>query len=132
MALRDFIGNDLHDRVIKKTVEYLNSVSYDIYTNPGQIKNAGINGNYPDIVMTQKGTNTVKFIIEVETADSINLNETINQWKKYAAEINATFYLLVPQKSKNIAQTLCNQVGISVRFATFTENQIGGITISFE
>lgn len=131
MAQRDFINNSLHNQVIEETVQHLNSTDYDIYTNPGEAKNAGVNNNFPDIIMTEKGTNTVKFIIEVETEDTINIEEATSQWGKYSREISATFYLLIPQKSKNYAQALCNQVGISVRFATFSVNN-SRLTINFE
>lgn len=69
--------------------------------------------------MTNKGKAIVQFFIEVETADSINLNEAQNQWKKYADGIRASFYLLVLTQYKEIVNRLCKQVGISVNFVNF-------------
>lgn len=125
MAQRSEQTQSLHDRVITEITPMLNSQNYDIYTNPGESKNAGIVENYPDIIMTEKGTKTVKFILEVETHDSINLTEAESQWKKYATDIKATFYLVVPEQEINRANELCKKVGVNVRFSTYSlENNI--------
>lgn len=118
----------LHDRVVREIVDCLNQKSYDIYTNPGQEKNAGIGDNYPDVIMTEKGTKTVKFILEIEVAESITQEEAIRQWKKYAIEINASFYIVVPLQSLNKAKELCQMNNIKARFATF---QIKNDVLSF-
>lgn len=54
MAQRSEQTQSLHDRVITEITPMLNSQNYDIYTNPGESKNAGIVENYPDIIMTEK------------------------------------------------------------------------------
>ena len=76
--------------------------------------------------MTTKGEKTVKFILEVETSDSITKEEAEGQWKKYATEIEATFYLVVPAETLQKTQFLCQQVGINTRFVTYIiqENNI--------
>ena len=109
----------LHDRVVREIVGHLNQKSYDIYTNPGQEKNAGIGDNYPDVIMTEKGSKTVKFFLEVEVTESVTQEEATRQWKKYATEINASFYIVVPIQSLNKAKELCQKNNINARFATF-------------
>ena len=109
----------------------LNQIDYDIYTNPGQEKNVGIGDNYPDIIMTVKDQLNVKFILEVETEESVTQDEAINQWKRYAEEINATFYIVVPNNSLIKAQELCKRNDINARFATFTLTN-DTITFNFE
>lgn len=121
---------ELHDRVVKAIRNNLNHRDYDVYINPGQEKNAGINGNYPDVIMTEKGKTTVKFILEVEVEASVSQEEAERQWKKYATEINATFYLVVPRNSLNKAKELCQSNNIKARFATFTDNG-NAITFNF-
>lgn len=111
--------DSLHDRVINEIVEHLNQISYDVYTNPGQQKNAGIGDNYPDVIMTEKGTKTVKFILEVEVAESVTQEEASRQWKKYATEINASFYIVVPLQSLGKARELCQINNVNARFATY-------------
>ena len=117
----------LHDRVIHAAKSRLDSGNYDIYTNPGTQKNNGIGDNYPDIILTKKGDLTVQFIIEVETSDSINATEA-QQWKKYATEIKASFYILVPIRAKHQAVTLCKLIGISARFGTYTLDALGNVS----
>lgn len=131
MAHRTVEMTSLHDQVVKEIKQALNQRNFDIYLNPGQEKNAGIAGNYPDVIMTIKGTTTVKFILEIETIDSVTKEEAEQQWKKYANEINATFYIVVPESSISKAKQLCQQVGINARFATFKVNEFGHITFNF-
>lgn len=133
MANRITYLQSLHDKVISSAKEFLNQNNYDIHINPNGYKNAGIGENYPDIILTKKGTKTVAFIIEVETSDSVTIDEANTQWKKYASEINASFYLLIPFNYKAEAENLCRRVGISVRFGTYQVDSIGNITnIRFE
>ena len=120
-----------HDQIISEIVLRLNRDKYDIYTNPGQEHNAGIGANYPDVILTDKGTNTVRFFMEVETADSVNAEECQSQWRKYYSEINATFYLVVPVSSLNRAKEICQKCGINARFTTYAEND-GLIEFNFQ
>lgn len=133
MAIRSYTNQALHDKVIEEAANQLDSVNHDIYVNIGNNRNAVIGDCVPDIVMTGKGSLDVQFIIEVETADSVNMTEARSQWRKFATEINASFYILVPFTHKIMAQTLCNQVGISARFGTYQVDQYGLIsTIHYE
>jgi hypothetical protein len=133
MSTRNFINQSLHDNVIKRAAEQLDKTNHDVLTNPNNEKNVWIGNNYPDIVLVKKGTTTVDFIIEVETADSVNIVEATNQWKKYATEIKASFYLLVPISHKGMAIGLCKQVGISARFGTYQVDFNGNIiNINYE
>lgn len=123
----------LHDKVIQVAVSRLDSINYDIYTNPGKNHSYSIGSNYPDIILTKSGEKTVQFIIEVETPDSLTISEAMNQWKKYASEIKASFYILVPFRQKNLAVNLCKQIGITVRFGTYETDFLGNVTqINYE
>lgn len=114
--------NNIHDKIVHDIVSHLNTESYDVYINPGQEKNAGIGDNYPDVILTEKNGTTVKFIMEVETVESVSQEEALRQWKKYVSEINATFYLVVPISSLKKAKELCQREGINARFTTFSVN----------
>ncbi len=120
---------DLHDRVVRAIKGNLNNKTYDVYINPGQEKNAGIGDNYPDVIMTDKGKNSVRFILEVEVASSVTQDEAEKQWKKYATEISATLYLVVPENSLEKAKKLCQNNNINARFATYT---ISGDNFNFK
>ena len=76
MGQRNLLNQNLHDNVIQVAYNNLDKINHDVYTNPNQQKNTHISNNYPDIIITDKGSKTAKFVIEVETADSINYNET--------------------------------------------------------
>lgn len=128
---RDSTDANVHDKVISEIRNVLNQKDFDIYTNPGQEKNAGIGNNYPDVIMTAKGTPKVRFILEIETDASVTWEEAVNQWKKYSKEINATFYLVVPQQLLNKAVTLCQQAGVNVRYITYTIDYLNNITFNF-
>ena len=122
---------NIHDEVIRQIVGHLNQRDYDVYTNPGQEKNAGINGNYPDVVMTTKNEKTVKFILEVETADSVTEIEASQQWKKYANEINASFYIVVPNGYVARAKQYCVKFSVNARFASFSVDRNDVISFNF-
>ena len=132
MAQRTIESSNLHDRVVQEIKHSLNQRDYDIYINPGQEKNAGINGNYPDVIMTAKGENTVKFFLEVETTDSITKEEAENQWKKYANEIKATFYLVVPESAALKAKELCQQADVNARFILYAVDNTGNLSFIFQ
>jgi hypothetical protein len=132
MANRTTETTELHDKVIREMRNVLNQRDYDIHINPGQEKNAGIGDNYPDVVMAIKGTRQVKFILEVETSDSVTKEEAEGQWKKYANEINATFYIVVPEPVAFKAKQLCQQVGVNARFATYDVDLNGKISFRFK
>lgn len=117
MASRNYNNQNEHDSVIQAAYNNLDKLNHRVYINPNQQKNTSINGHYPDLIITLANDNNVKFIIEVETSDSIN-NTEVQQWRTYS-QLGGTFYLLVPYASKTIAEVLCRQNGIKVRFGTY-------------
>ena len=132
MAQRESNMAGLHDRVVREIKNVLDQKNYDVILNPGQEKNAGIVGNYPDVIMAIKGTRQVRFILEIETADSVTKEEAEGQWKKYANEIRATFYIVVPEGALAKAKQLCQQIGINARFATYDVAPTGKISFRFK
>ncbi|WP_304720129.1 hypothetical protein [uncultured Alistipes sp.] len=123
---------NLHDRVVREIRNVLNQRDFDVYLNPGQEKNAGIGDNFPDVIMTVKGTSTVKFILEIETFDSVTKEEAEIQWRKYSNEIKATFYIVIPESISSKARQLCQQMGVNARFATFTIEDNGRLLFNFK
>lgn len=128
MATRDTNKQDLHDRVIYYAEQRLDKSNHEVYINPGLDKNAGVGNLYPDIIITRRATTTIEFIIEVETAESINIREAKQQWTRYSKEINATFYLLVPYSNRAQTINLCKLIGISARIGTYQTDAIGHVT----
>ncbi len=132
MAIRQSNTQVFHDKVVEIASENLRrSNQFKVYANPGDSKNTRIGELYPDIIITPQNENRVLFIIEVETADSINANEAISQWKSYS-NLGGTFYILVPIESKTLAQNLCNMYGIRAKFGTYFINNYNQLTINYE
>ena len=129
MAIRQYLAQNEHDSVIQAAYNNLDKINHRVYTNPNQQKNTNINGYYPDLIITPINDNTVKFTIEVETADSVN-NAEVHQWRTYS-QLGGTFYLLVPYASKNLAELLCRQNKIKARFGTY-RIQNGRYIITYE
>jgi len=132
MSLRNPNSQIYHDQVLKIAADELNRTGkYTVYQNPGNEHKTRIGELYPDIILTPKESNTVQFIIEVETHDSINASEAINQWKAYST-LGGTFYLLVPRESRPLAESFCRQCGIQVKFATYWVDQLNHLSINYE
>ncbi len=129
MATRQFLAQHEHDSVIQSAFNNLDKTNFKVYINPNQQQNASIKGYYPDIIITPINDTTVKFVIEVETADSINTTE-VQQWRNYS-QLGGTFYLLVPSAYKNHAELVCRQNNIKARFGTYRV-QNGLYVINYE
>lgn len=129
MANRTYLNQSLHDDVIAVALSQLGS--YTSYSNPGQQKNAHIGNSYPDIILANKTTNNIEFIIEVETSDSITAHEAYSQWKQYM-NLPGTFYLLIPRESRQNTEFLCAQYGINAKFATYWKGINNQIHIKYE
>ena len=132
MAIRNALNQGSHDEVIQIASDNLRRTgNYTVYVNPGNAHNTRIGELYPDIILTPQSSNTVQFIIEVETSDSITASEAINQWKAYST-LGGTFYLLVPRTSRALAESICRQYGIQVKFATSWVDSANHLNINYE
>lgn len=132
MAYRNFNIQNVHDNVIQVAADNLvRSGNYRVYTNPGTQQNTSIGNLYPDIILTPTNSNNVEFVIEVETADSVNANEAIMQWRTYS-NLGGTFYLLVPSESRILAGNICLQYGIQAKFGTWSINNFNQLVITYE
>lgn len=126
ISTRTTQNQSLHDRVISYIASTLDRVKYDIYTNPGQEQNWHIRGQFPDVLLTPKGSKSVQFVLEVETSDTITAEEARTQWKEYA-NLPGTFYLIVPRESLALAKIICAAQGIPAKFGYFTTNPMGAV-----
>jgi hypothetical protein len=131
MTLRSNLSQGIHDRVINTAYNNLDKIGFDIYINPGQSKNTSIGNQYPDIIITDKGSDRAKWIIEVETLETITKNEALTQWYEYS-KLGGIFYLLVPKNYRNIAELICVQNNIKARFGTYEFDKFNNIIISYE
>ncbi len=130
MAIRNFDSQTYHDRVIDIAAGRLTG-SFTVYTNPGGQQRTRIGNLYPDIILTQIGNNTVQYIIEVETVETVSHSE-VQQWKQYST-LGGTFYLLVPSQLREKAETICRTYGIySVKFGTYWVDAQNVLQLNYE
>ena len=130
MTQRKIEIQNFHDKVIEIAAGYLKKL-YRVYTNPGSIKNTKVGQHYPDIILTPLDSNSISFIIEVETSDSVTAHEAFNQWADYS-KIGGTFYLLIPRDSRSLAETLCKKFLIRAKFATYWVDNNNHLQINYE
>ena len=102
-----------------------------IRTNANQISHDKIGEFYPDVIITPINSNTVQFIIEVETIESVNAFEATSQWKPYST-LGGTFYLLVPTAARVLTESICRQYGIQAKFGTYWLDESGRLNIDYE
>jgi hypothetical protein len=128
MAQRQTDEQAEHDLVIQAAADqFASSAKYAIHTNPGIEKRAGLGHQYPDIVVTEKGSANVRFVIEVETMNTIEASE-VSHWHALAG-LGPPLYLVVPHLSLPIAEQLCAKAGIKCRFGYFHKDDMGRLRV---
>jgi hypothetical protein len=82
MAARTEEEQTEHDLVIEAAVEqFANSAKFRLQANPGTEMNVAVGHQYPDIVVTERGSSKVRFLIEVETTDTVG-DQEVNHWAR--------------------------------------------------
>lgn len=113
-----------HDLVIEATVEQFgNSAKYVLYSNPGTEQNVAVGHQYPDVVVTEKGSSKVRFIIEVETTDTVG-DQELNHWRALAG-LGPPLYLLSPYAALADAERLCAGAGIKCHNGYYIRDDTG-------
>ena len=117
-----------HDMIISAAAQQFgSSEKYVVRTNPAQEHNCLADGHYPDLVITDRVTGRVRYLIEVETASSVDVSET-KQWQDYA-RIGAGFFLVVPYRMVPIAERTARTAGVKCSFGYYVEDEKGKVRI---
>lgn len=127
MATRQPQIQRLHDKVIEFVRDHLSQTKYDVYINPGSSQNWSVKGEFPDILITSKENKQIKFVVEIETTDSITPEEARNQWKAYV-ELPGVFYILVPRESLPLAKQIIAGQGIQAKLGYYETGRNGEVT----
>jgi len=128
MAARQAEEQTEHDLVIEATVEQLaNSAKYTILTNPGTEKNAAVGHQYPDIIVTERGSSKVRLVIEVETTDTVGEQE-LSHWRALSG-LGPPMYLLTPYTATPDAERLCATAGIKCHHGYYHKDEMGRFKI---
>lgn len=113
-----------HDLVIEAAVEqFAGSAKYVLHSNPGTERNIAVGHQYPDIVVTEKGSSKVRFVIEVETTDTIG-DQELDHWRALAA-LGPPLYLLTPYAATADAERLAAQAGIKCHHGYYLKDELG-------
>ena len=117
-----------HDLVIEATVEHFaNSTKYVLLPNYGTEKNVAVGHQYPDIVVTERGSTKVRLVIEVETTDTVG-DQEFDHWRALAG-LGPPLYLLVPYTVTADAERLTAEAGIKCHHGYYHEDEMGRFKI---
>lgn len=128
MAARTEEEQTEHDLVIEAAVEQFGkSAKYLLHANPGTEMNVAVGHQYPDIVVTEKGSSKVRFVIEVETTDTVGDQET-NHWRALAG-LGPPLYMLTPYAATADAERVCMTAGIKCHHGYYHKDELGRFKI---
>ena len=124
MAVRQDEEQFEHDLVIQAAAEqFAGSARYLIHTNPGNEKKVAVGHQHPDIIVTEKGSANIKFVIEVETANSV-ASEEVNHWRALSV-LGPPLYLVTPYRVMPVAQRLCGGAGVNCHYGYYVKDELG-------
>ena len=117
-----------HDLIVNAAAQQFGlSEKYVVRINPGQEHNCRVDGCYPDIVVTDRRSGRVKYLIEVETVSSVDPSEA-KQWQSFA-RIGATLFIIVPFRMVPIAEVTAQTAGVKCSFGYYVEDEKGKVKI---
>jgi len=126
MKKSKYSSKDEHDIVLYKLLNILDSSKNDIYPNILKDERATkLKSLTPDIILTKKNETQVQIILEVETAETVSVDQ-IPKWTIFSNEA-LHFYLIVPKNMKKEAEELCINNQVSCTVLTYLINEEGGI-----
>lgn len=126
MKKSKYSSKDEHDIVLYKLLNILDSSKNDIYPNILKDERATkLKSLTPDIILTKKNETQVQIILEVETAETVSVDQ-IPKWTIFSNEA-LHFYLIVPKHMKKEAEELCINNQVSCTVLTYLINEEGGI-----
>lgn len=124
MAARPEEEQTEHDLVIEATVEQLGgSARYTLHANPGTEKNVAVGHQYPDIIVTERGSSKVKCVIEVETMDTVG-DQELPHWRVLST-LGPPLYLLTPYAATADAERLTAEAGIKCHHGYYHKDELG-------
>ena len=102
----------VHDTVVQTAGIICKQKGRVVCINPGSEQNCQWGGRYIDVIVKATPTADKAWVIEVETAGSVNDQEAKNQWVDYDRVYQQRWYLAVPKESEVVARGLLIRYGI--------------------
>lgn len=108
----------LHDQVVSLVAQrWAKTVpsKVTINTDAERTRWAASDRSYPDVVgwSLSAGRNTIEWIAEVETEESLSEPDTQSRWREDAV-LGVPFYLFVPKGHRETAQKLAALTGVTL------------------
>jgi hypothetical protein len=120
-AGRDQIEHSEHDKVLATVLSEFGSGSNLSYGNPNNQRKHPVKANgrtyYPDVVVTNRRSNEITKIFEVETKGALTASEA-RQWFGYS-KLGLEFHLIVPHEDFKEARMLCEDFAIICQLGTY-------------
>jgi hypothetical protein len=124
MAARPEEEQTEHDLVIEAAVEqFAGSAKYLLHANPGTEKNVAVGREYPDIIVTERGSTKVRLLIEVETTDTVG-DQELPHWRALS-NLGPPLYLLTPYAATADAERLTTEAGIKCHHGYYHKDELG-------
>jgi hypothetical protein len=126
--IRGAESQSLQERIIEELTRKINRDQYDVHTNIGDHQYFHVDHVYPDIVVTYQGSDKVRAVLEVETAEAIP-EEARQQWK-FLAETGFLFYIIVRHEIRELVGNLATEWGNRPVVGTYRELPDGQVDVS--
>ncbi len=110
---------NIYQRVLDKFYRGINTEHHDRFKNNrfGECLFA-VNGLYPDIILTERETKIIEFIIDIAIEDDINNRDSLDKWKQLSQN-GVSFWIIVPKNRLNLFETWALKEKIKVLFGTY-------------
>ena len=123
-----------HDDVVRAAESFYEERYKTVYINPGGQKNFTSGDIYFDVIVVGKeseGKEFAKYVIEIETEDSVTESEAERQWVKYDKGYNGRWYLAVPPEMEERAKELVDKFKIQYcKVVVWRKKNDGGYDVS--
>ena len=122
---------EVYEKVLTSLYEGLKTEKHNEFKNNklGE-RNYLVGELYPDVIMINKETENVDFIVEIVLSKQYNNNKIIFEKWKPLSEIGSVFYLLVPNNEKNKIEKIIIENNFKIRIGTY-EIKNNNVNINF-
>lgn len=109
----------IYSKVLELLYEGLKTEKHNKFKNDklGE-RNYLVGELYPDILMINKETENVDFIVEIVLSKKYDSKTILEKWKPLS-ELGSVFYLLVPNNEKNKIEKTLIENNLKIRVGTY-------------
>lgn len=109
----------IYSKVLELLYEGLKTEKHNKFKNDklGE-RNYLVGELYPDILMINKETDNVDFIVEIVLSKKYDSKTILEKWKPLS-ELGSVFYLLVPNNEKNKIEKTLIENNLKIRVGTY-------------